>query len=635
LRYWFLALLSVLFLLVLVWTAAAQRPARPVARLDTVEVVGTPIRVGEVTMDYGGSVISVGRAQIEDLNAQDLPSALRLLPGVTISRYNLLGSYGGGEGGAVYIRGQGAGRPGGEIKVYVDGAPREVGVWSHPVMDVVPIDYASRIDVSKGPQPYSYAGTFGAVNLNTIRRTRPGYETSADFTAGGHSTWSGVFRHGGKFGAFDYYAGATRKESDGHREHADGLMESEYARLGLDLSAGSHLALIIQHTDNWSRDPGPVGGPVPERDRFATETLTHNLRLEHRGERVRGSAQVYYERGRIRWEKDHLSGPETPAGNSDTDWENYGFRGTGRMMLGDLGLTLSLEVEDEGGDFRNVTRTGMVPFTYSGRFTTVAPAVAAEYSIPVGRAGLQPSVGIRYYGHDRFDSEIAPHAGLVFRAGSWKAFASYARGVSYPGVYALGVSAGTVEHLEAEVLDHLEAGIGLARGTALELRFTVFRDLADNLMETTSEGLVNVRDYDLAGLEVSGSFRPGRSLSLLGAITVLDPDREKTPRAPDLSVSGGAVWRPVARLKLTLDAEYVDEQYAFNARSMEGAPAEVEKIGDYLVAGGGLAFDLSGMAPLDSEISLSVENLTDETYAFKPGYEMPGRTAFLGVRLEL
>jgi outer membrane cobalamin receptor len=41
------------------------------------------------------------------------------------------------------------------------------------------------------------------------------------------------------------------------------------------------------------------------------------------------------------------------------------------------------------------------------------------------------------------------------------------------------------------------------------------------------------------------------------------------------------------------------------------------------------------MAPLDSEISLSVENLTDETYAFKPGYEMPGRTAFLGVRLEL
>jgi outer membrane cobalamin receptor len=610
----------------------AQAKDQAAVVIDTVTVTASPILAEEDFVVYGGAVTSVGRQQVEDLNAGDLPSALRLLPGVTISRYNLLGSYGGGEGGSVYIRGQGAGRPGSEIKVYVDGAPREVGVWSHPVMDVVPTDYASSIEVYKGPQPYSYPGTFGAVNLTTARRHEAGYETSLDLDVAEHNTRGGVFRHGGRVANFDYYAGAASKQSDGHRPHADGRIESQFGRAGLALPGG-HVSYIIQHTDNWSRDPGPVGGVTPERDRFATETTTHDLRFDHDSGAFRGFAVAYYEDGKIRWQKDHLNGPETPAGNSDTDWDNYGFRGSEDITLGDLAVTAGIEIEDEGGATRNTTLSGMVPFKYSGRFTTTAPALAARYRIAAGSGEVIPSLGIRYYSHSRFASEGASHAGLVYRRQAWKVFVSYTRGVSYPGVYAVGVAAETIDHLEAEVLDHLEAGLHTSLAGFMSFQTSVFHDKSDNLMQYTPDGLFNVRDYDVQGLEISSTLRPRRGLSLYGAVTLLHPRYVKTPRAPALSISAGANFKPATRLRLTVDAEYVGEQYAFNGRSGLGDLADIEKLDSYFVASAGVGYDISDYTPLDCEISLMVENLTDEVYAFQPGYEMPGRTVSLSTRL--
>jgi len=615
-------------------TAASGADPGPVV-MDTVKVTASPILAEERIAVYGGAVTSVGRRQVEDLNAGDLPSALRLLPGVAISRYNLLGSYGGGEGGSVYIRGQGAGRPGSEIKVYVDGAPREVGVWSHPVMDIVPTDYASSIEVYKGPQPYAYPGTFGAIDLTTSRRHRAGYETFFDASLGEHNTRGGVFRHGGRIGDFDYYAGAAYKESDGHRPHADGRVESQFARLGLTITGGGHLSYILQRTDNWSRDPGRFGESTPERDRFATETLTHNLRFDQSSRRFQGFAVLYYEDGKIRWQKDNINGPGTPAGNSDTDWKNYGFRASEDLTFGDLALTLGLEIEDEGGEFRNTTVSGMVPFKYEGRHTTTAPALAARYRIDAGGGDLVPSVGIRYYGHSRFASEAAPHAGLLYRRDAWKIFAAYARGVSYPGVYTVGVAAATIDQLEPEVLDHAEAGLSVSLGKPATIQVSAFQDRSDNFMQYTPDGLLNVRDYAVKGLEVSSAVRPARNISIYGAITLLDAKEEKTPRAPAVSISTGANWRPLVRLRLTVDAEYVDEQYAFNGRTGTGSLGEVEHLAGYLVTSAGIGYDISDYTPLDFELLLTVENLADETYAFQPGYDMPGRTISLSTRLGL
>jgi iron complex outermembrane receptor protein len=77
-------------------------------------------------------------------------SALRRVPGLTISRYNPIGSYGGGDGGAVFVRGQGSGRPGAEITMMVDGIPKFVGVWTHPLLDLLSVDLVHQVDVLQG-----------------------------------------------------------------------------------------------------------------------------------------------------------------------------------------------------------------------------------------------------------------------------------------------------------------------------------------------------------------------------------------------------------------------------------------------------------------------------------------------------
>ena len=280
-------------------TATARAPETKVE----IEVVASPVTQLEQTAPDGANRAVVGRDQLERLSATDLPTALRHVPGVSISRYSPVGAYGGAQGGSVYLRGAGTARPGGEVRIYSDGVPRESGVWSHPLMDIVSIDFAERITVAKNPQPQHYAGTFGAVDVETRRRLSEGHEGELSAAYGRFNTLISSASAGGKIDLFDYYAGAAYKYSEGARAHGEAELRSAFARAGWDLSPDDHLSYLFHATDNWVRDPGPKGGPVPQRDQFDTETATHAVRLDTHRDRVQGYTLLYYENGEIRWHR--------------------------------------------------------------------------------------------------------------------------------------------------------------------------------------------------------------------------------------------------------------------------------------------------------------------------------------------
>ncbi|WP_300671934.1 Plug domain-containing protein [Desulfoluna sp.] len=119
--------------------------------LDDVKVTASPVIDGNITDAYGARKTRVTEDQVSDLNAQDLETALRRTPGVNISRYNPIGSFGGAEGGGVFIRGMGSSRPGSEIKTLFDGIPMYLSVWNHPFLDTIPVDSARTIEVYKSP----------------------------------------------------------------------------------------------------------------------------------------------------------------------------------------------------------------------------------------------------------------------------------------------------------------------------------------------------------------------------------------------------------------------------------------------------------------------------------------------------
>ena len=80
--------------------AAVQAATNVVAELPTVTVVATPITQEESVAKDGADTTTLSRNQLAQLNAQDLQTALRQVPGVTISRYAPIGSYGATAEGA-------------------------------------------------------------------------------------------------------------------------------------------------------------------------------------------------------------------------------------------------------------------------------------------------------------------------------------------------------------------------------------------------------------------------------------------------------------------------------------------------------------------------------------------------------
>jgi len=592
-----------------------------------ITVSASPLVAEETVTAYGGSVSVVTREQMDNAGATDLQSALRRVSGVTASRYTLLGAFGGADGGSIFIRGRGTGRPGSDIRIYQDGVPRKVGVFDHPLLDTLAVDHAERISVYKGPQPAVHGGAFGAADIESRRRSLPGLETEAEVTAGEHRTLTGRLHHGGREEGLDYYGGVSYKETDGHRPHSAVELQSLYGRVGAALGSGFTLSAQVTATDNKVEDPGIHGEPVPARDQFATKTVTPSVRLDNKGEKTDGFALLYYEDGQIRWDKDRIGAPGTPAGASDTDWENYGMRAAQTFHVDRVSLQVGLDASSEGGSTENRTVSGMVPFAFKDRYETVAPGAAADVqweAIPCWT--VQPSVGVRHYMHSDFSDETAPHAGVAVRGAGWTIFGNAARGVNYPGVYASGIAASTLDELEAETLDHVEVGAQWRspKETAM-IGVSLFRDRTDNLLQWTPAGLLNVGSADVDGVEITTHLRPFDRLALYAGITLLDPDDPKTPRVPGWTASAGATLAVTRKLQLHADVDAVAEQYTFNGRAGGGERATAEKVDRYAV--GNLRIAFSPVLADKGRITLfaGCDNIADASYETLAGYPLPGR----------
>jgi len=597
-------------------------------------VVASPIVQYEQVEKDGANNAVIGRGQLERLNAMDLPTALRQVPGVSISRYSPVGAYGGGQGGSVYLRGSGTSRPGGEVRVYTDGVPRESGVWGHPLMDIVPIDFAERITVARNPQPQNYAGTFGAVDITTRRRLTAGHEGELNVGYGRFNTQLGSVSAGGKESVFDYYAGASYKHSDGARDNSGADLYSGFARLGLDITENDHIAYLLHYTDNYVRNPGPIGGRTPLRDKFCSKTMTHAIRLENDHEFLRGYTLGYYEMGEIRWRKDNLTDgvPTSPPGNSNTDWDNYGGRFAYDILLNPLTLTVALDAWSEGGETWNVRASdNQRVWGYDGRFYTTAPYLGARYDFEVGQDWtLTPSLGARYYWNSEFDDELAPCAALSLDTDGLGFFVSHARGVHYPGVYVRGVSPATWRSLNAETLDTSEAGVRVDVGELAAIRASVFHMEVNNRMDATSSGYLNTGEMRANGAETSVHLYPHKDVTLFLGGTYMRPDTRPVSRMPEVTFSAGASYQVMQHVRWDVDTQYVASQYGYSMREVN---PRLQKIDDFVVFNTRVSLDLRAFSKLGGELYVAVENITDQRYEYFPGYPMPGIMWYTGIKL--
>jgi iron complex outermembrane receptor protein len=610
--------------------------------VEEVEVVDSPIIDGVRVQEHGTTITTVSRDQIEALGARDLAAAVRRVPGLVVSRYNVVGSYGGGQGGAVFVRGHGSGRPGSEITTLVDGIPRFVGIWTHPLLDTLSLDGLESIEVHKSPQPVLLGPLAGFASIDMIpkRRDREGIDGRVVASYGEYSTQEGVARASGRIGEFDFAVSGSQRRSAGHREGSGGRVAAASGVFGWRSSTGWDLSAQIHHTDAYADDPGTIEAPnvgfVPRFDTKDTFTL---LKAVKRSDAWTLTGRAYYENGRIDWD-------ETPTQTTITNYDNHGVRLRADTAPWDGGsLIVGIDHDRYGGDtFQRAARPSP-PADVEFRNTGLYASLSHRFE---GQVDVVPSLGVRWNDSRDFGGDVGYQAGVTFAWDTFEVFANASRAFNLPGVWAavFWERAGqrdAVRDLDPETIDHLEAGVIFRARPSLELAVTAFRDEVEDALRFLPPPpleVVNLGAYETEGIEASVSWAPSARLSLFLSGTVLEADPETTPYVPDSTFAAGVRAKLSTSWSIDLDAERVDDYVADNERPSfpPGSPptlAPEPLVEGFTIVNGRVTWDVPFLGDLDLRLFAQGENLLDEDYEYRPGYPMPGRSLFAGFDLRL
>jgi outer membrane cobalamin receptor len=628
---------------------AAADDATESADLGTVTVVASPIIEANEVDRYAGEKSIVSEDQIRDLNAQDVTSALRKTPGVNISRYNMIGSFGGATGGGVFIRGMGSSRPGAEIRTLVDGIPMYMSVWNHPLLDLMSIDTAHSMEVYKSPQPYIFGNAFGVVNIQPKVVTENGFITRAETAFGSYGTAIGKAEHGGKIDRMDYYIGGGYRTSDGHRDNSDGELKDFYGRFGYQLTDQWKVSYFTLCTDNYADDPGAKGAAESLRQgRYETRAWMNVATIENHYDNADGTIKFYRNDG----EGDWLDQPTTTAGVREdlfNDFLFYGVKARERFTPwsgGEIIVGTDWDVTDGDYDIKNSDGTKDSWDGYDFTVTSPYAAISHQFGTKDGFYAT-PSAGARYYNNSDFDSEWSPHAGILLGYKESELHFGYSRGVIYPGLDVVLMSEklipmlkDTWKDLTAETVDHYEIGVSHHFGSMAVADVTAFYDDGKNRYVVVPPPppppiYDNIETYRIKGVETTLNLFPTNDLSLFFGVTYLDTEPVDLPYAPEVTFSSGANWRFLKAFQLSLDCQYLDKMFVDSQARRKNAENTLT-VDSYFLVNGKLSyrFDVPSLKS-QVEVYLAGENLTDEDYEYYPGYPMPGVTGMVGVRLSL
>jgi len=628
---------------------ALSAQSEEVVRLAPFEVVAPPLVAAPVTDAFGDAATRLTEAQLVTLNATDLPDALRHTPGVTISRYNVVGAFGGDAGGAVFLRGLGSSRPGGELKVYLDGVPLTNGVFNHPLLDLVSVDNAAEIEVLPRVAPLEEGNAFAAVRLTSPRLARPGIFARGTAEVGSFGTWMTRLDLAENTGESEAWVTASRHQSDGARPDSNGRLENELIRLAWLLPDGLVFSYVVNHTDNLATDPGPEGvtsGSANTRgETYATTDWMHLVSLEHHNRLGEGVLRFYYTSGTGDWLRRAYSGNP----DSLNEWEQKGlrWRETLRFSSG-AEIVAGADLDSNRGGTRSVPlapdpETGFGPTTF--RLFSAYAGVSQKFG---SAAGLQftPSAGARYYRHSEFGAAWAPQAALTLTAGRTQARIAFSRALNYPGlevaalaspvaIPALGTSWQT---LRPERLDQWEAGVHHTFTGWLSADATLFRNEGRNryvmvFPPPPPPHFANIEHFRTSGGELTLNVAPTKTFALFTGLSLLRADPGDLPYAPRTSVTAGLNWRPARAWLFSTDLQVISSMHVLSQARTAGATNDTT-VGPQRLLHARLAYTLTWVSEgrrHRAEIFGAGDNLLDRRYAYRPGYPMPGVSGTTGV----
>ena len=623
-------------------TSGAWAQDISVRQLAPVVVTGSPVIESNNIDAFSSFSTKVTESQIKDLSALDLTSALRMTPGVQISRYNDVGSYNGNQGGAIYIRGMGASRPGSEIKTYVDGVPVYMGVWNHPLLDLLPVNGMQSINVYKSPQPQVNGNNFASINLETKRARENGVHGEATVATGSFGTLVTQGSLLGRQDNLEYMVAAGHIESKGHVKNADANLTNAMGRIGLKLNSNWSVSAGFMAVGNEAGDP-KFSNPAA-RDQSSANML--NASLSHVHGDWRGEVKAYDNQGQNKLVNDAV------WGNFNTKFHLSGLRWKEELSPWKGGkLIAGIDHDRVQGEISGPWVGGGAPWTGATNgsaslpsFSTTSPYVAINQLVELG-GGLAalPSAGVRQYSTSNYASKAAPHAGLSLVSDTVTAYANYSEGILYPGMetYALTKAIPFMfapntnwNQLSPSINKHKEIGIKFTPSPKTQVDLSLFKDDVSNRYIWTaptgpgSGSFSNgYSDYTLRGLELTAKHELASGWKLFGSVTLLKSSVDTQPYVPKSALTAG-VSGTVGPVRLVLDAQHQTGMYALGLD--RDASATNQYVNAFTVANARVSYPLASLGK-KGEVYVALNNLFGANYQYNPGYPMPGRSLRVGL----
>jgi outer membrane cobalamin receptor len=632
------------------------------AQSNLVLVTSSPIIESNNVDAFSGFSTRVSDAQIKGLGALDLAAALRMTPGVQISRYNEVGSYSGDQGGNVYIRGLGSSRPGSEIKTYLDGIPVYMGVWNHPLMDLLPMNGVKSVDIYKGPQNQVNGNNFASINLQSKRATQEGNEIEVNASWGSFATKILQANMVGRKDDLDYSLAAGQVESNGARTNADGQLSNVMGRVAKKLDSAWTLGASFLSVRNKVGDPGdnrfavsaaPIG-PYSFSNGVGRNDSSTNLvtvfAMHQHGD-WKGEFKAYQNEGHNNLTND------ANWGTFDSLFKMTGFRWKEETSPWQNGkLVAGIDQENISGAIKgpHVGAPVGTPFA----FGTAGSADVPTFRVTSAFAGLshnmqlagawqmQPSLGLRAYSSNVYASKLAPNAGVSFISDVATVYANYSEGLLYPGAetytltraipMAFAANNGW-NQLNPSEIKHREVGLKWDASSSTHIDLSYFQDEVSNRYVCTGfyMGAIanpatgvwsnNYPAYRVSGVEASVKYTINQQWTMFGGVTALDASLSNLPYAPKTAVSFGLNGQ-VNEYRMTVDAQYQSGMYSLTQDRGTFSPNEVDS---FTAANARISRPVAALGK-KGEIYLAVNNLFDAKYQYNAGYPMPGRNARIG-----
>ncbi len=640
--------------------------------------------VTPLTTRYGTQYNVVTEEQIIEQNSLDLQSTLRNVPGVMFQSKNLMG---GQTSHSLYIRGRGASHPSSDFTVQLDGVPHYGALFGQVLPDGIAVATIGGIEVYKSPQPSQFGSGYASVNILPRYLTDEGQEVLLNFGGGSHATFTESVAGGLKRGPYDAYVTQSWASTDGHRDHSRAQQQNYYVNLGYRFNNEWNIRFLANYVNAQTLAPRPVVAPTatngvswPAAERFDTETTFTTLTLNHRYDLATGYLKAYWNETDFDLLQELTNGNRYGGGSgglwSRQDLTMCGIRAKERLQLWPGGEILA-------GIDMDMTVLENTQRTYSGRAvpgingglavrtwdfpntTLLSPYLAVSQLVgqPDGFHVI-PSGGFRYFSHNEFKDQWSYQAGLVAGYANTDLRFNFSRGVNYPSPVAvmnLVLTSTPVANprrywarLKPEVVDHYELALTHAWPRFASLAATAFYDKGKDRFQAYMFGpiptLFNdpVGDYEIRGLELTGTVTPIKNLELFTAATWLDAkatgnnrvEVDRLPYTPAFQLQAGVTWTFLECFRLYADVQYLKDTYAStSARSGSlnfGPLSDSTKLGDITVVNARVSYHFGHRAwhLSNAELFVAANNLFDQDYEYAKGYPMPGRTIFGGFNMK-